>query len=208
MDFISVLLLLLTSVYFLVPAYFANMAPPLAKKFKIFEFLNTSIDNGKNFRDKRPIFGKNKTYRGFVVGIIGGIIGACLQIFLYNFDSFKSISIIGVDYTNVYLILLLGILMGFGAIAGDLVESFFKRRLNIDSGKSFVPWDQIDLVIGAYIFALPIVYWYLTWQIVIISIVISFFLHVITNHISFYLKIRREKWNSCKKLREVILCLK
>lgn len=194
MDFISLLLISLTGVYFLVPAYFANMAPPLAKKFRTFEFLNISVDKGKNFSDGRPLFGKNKTYRGFVVGIIGGIIGVCLQMFLYRYEFFKTITIVGLDYTNIYLMLLLGALMGLGAITGDLVESFFKRRLNIESGSSFVPWDQIDLIIGAYIFVLPLVYFYLTWQIVIISIIISFFLHVITNHIAFYLNIRKEKW--------------
>ncbi|MGV8086359.1 MAG: CDP-archaeol synthase [Candidatus Woesearchaeota archaeon] len=191
---LPILLLLLKSVYFLIPAYFANMAPPLAKKFKIFELFNVPIDNDKKWKDARPVFGHNKTYRGFIVGAIGGLIGAFLQMFLYRYDFFKTISILGINYNLFYIVVFLGILMGLGAITGDLIESFFKRRLNIDSGKSFVPWDQIDLVIGAYIFVLPIAYLYLTWQIFLISVIISFFLHVITNHIAFYLNIRKEKW--------------
>jgi CDP-2,3-bis-(O-geranylgeranyl)-sn-glycerol synthase len=170
------------------------MAPPIAKKFRLFEFLNISIDKGKTCHDGRPIFGKNKTYRGFFVGIIGGLVGAFLQMIVYRYDFFKSISIIGLNYNNIYFILSLGVLMGVGAITGDLIESFIKRRSNIDSGKSFVPWDQIDLVIGAYIFVLPIIYLYVTWQIFVISIIISFFLHVITNHVAFYTGIRKEKW--------------
>lgn len=194
MDLNAIFLLVIKSAYFLIPAYFANMTPPIAKKLDILKFLNIPIDNNKTCRDARPIFGKNKTYRGYVVGVFGGIIGIVIQMLLYRYDFFKSISITGIDYTNIVLMLLLGVLMGLGAITGDLIESFIKRRLNIASGQSFVPWDQIDLVLGAYLFVLPILYLYLTWQIFLISIVISFCLHVITNHISFYLNIRKEKW--------------
>jgi CDP-2,3-bis-(O-geranylgeranyl)-sn-glycerol synthase len=190
----GILLLILQSAYFLIPAYFANMLPPIAKKFKIFEFLNIPVDFGKKFRDGKPLFGKNKTYRGFLVGIIGGVIGAYLQMFLYKFSFFQIISIHGIAYTNHQTIILLGVLLGFGAIAGDVIESFFKRRLNVDSGASMAPWDQIDLAIGAYLFVFPFVYIFLSWQLFLSSIIITFFLTVIVNHISFYLHIRNERW--------------
>jgi len=190
----ALLLLLLQSAYFLIPAYFANMAPPIAKKFKFLEFLNIPIDRGRSFKDGRNIFGKNKTYRGYVVGAIGGIIGAYLQMFLFKFPIFHQISIPGIDYTNHLVVISLGILLSFGAITGDLIESFFKRRMNKDSGQSFVPWDQIDHVMGAYLFALPIVFNFISWQLFLCSLIITFFLHVIINHIAFYLHIRNEKW--------------
>jgi len=190
----GLLLLILQSVYFLIPAYFANMAPPLVKKLKLLEFLNIPLDFGKKFRDGRPLFGRNKTYRGFLVGILGGVIGAYLQMLLYKFSIFQTLSINGIDYSNYQTIILIGVLMGAGAIAGDLVESFFKRRLNIDSGVSFVPWDQTDLVIGAYIFVFPLIYMFISWQLFLCSLVVTFCLHIITNHLSFYLHIRSEKW--------------
>jgi CDP-2,3-bis-(O-geranylgeranyl)-sn-glycerol synthase len=190
----ALLLLLLQSTYFLIPAYFANMAPPIAKKFKFLEFLKVPIEKGKKFSDGKSLFGKNKTYRGYVVGLIGGLIGAYLQMLLYRFPFFQSISISGIDYTSHYIIILLGILLSVGAITGDLVESFFKRRLNKESGESFVPWDQIDHVMGAYLFALPIAFYALTWRLFLCSIILTFFLHVIINHIAFYLHIRKEKW--------------
>jgi CDP-2,3-bis-(O-geranylgeranyl)-sn-glycerol synthase len=190
----ALILLLLQSAYFLIPAYFANMAPPIAKKFKFLEFLKIPIERGRQFRDGRSMFGKNKTYRGYVVGVLGGIIGAYLQMLLYRYPFFQSISVSGIDYTSHYIIILLGILLGFGAITGDLVESFFKRRLNKESGESFVPWDQIDHVIGAYIFVLPIAFYFVTWKLFLCSLIITFFLHVIINHIAFYLNIRGEKW--------------
>ncbi len=190
-DFI---LLLLQSAYFLIPAYFANMAPPLVKKAKFLEFLNIPVDKGKKFKDGKPLFGTNKTCRGFVVGAIGGIIGAYLQMFLYQFFFFQQISIPGIDYTSHIIVILLGLLMGLGAITGDLIESFFKRRLSVNPGESLKPWDQIDLVIGAYIFVVPLLYAQLSWTLFLCSIIITFFLHVLSNHTAFYLRIRNEKW--------------
>jgi CDP-2,3-bis-(O-geranylgeranyl)-sn-glycerol synthase len=190
----TLLLLVLQSTYFLIPAYFANMAPPIAKKFKILESLNIPIDKGRSHKDGRSIFGKNKTYRGYVVGIIGGIIGAFLQIILFTNQFFHSISVPGIDYTNYFIILSLGVLLSFGAITGDLVESFFKRRLNKDSGQSMIPWDQIDHVMGAYLFSLPITFYFISWKLFLCSLIITFFLHVIINHIAFYFGIRNEKW--------------
>jgi CDP-2,3-bis-(O-geranylgeranyl)-sn-glycerol synthase len=170
------------------------MAPPIAKKFKFLEFLNKPIDRGKKALDGKDLFGKNKTYRGYVVGVIGGIIGAYLQMILFNIPWMKSFYIPGIDYASHYIIILLGVLLGLGAISGDLIESFLKRRAGMDSGKSLVPWDQIDHVIGAYLFVIPITLYYLTWQLFLCSLIATFFLHIVINHIAFYLDIRKEKW--------------
>ncbi|HYD03145.1 MAG TPA: CDP-archaeol synthase [Alphaproteobacteria bacterium] len=191
----EILLVVLQSVYLLVPAYFANMAPPIFKKLKLLKSLDRPIDGNKKLGGK-PIFGKNKTYRGFLSGILFGIAGAYLQMILFslNLGFFKSISIPGIDYTSHVVVILLGFLLGFGALAGDLVESFFKRRIDIPSGGKFIPWDQIDHTIGAYLFILPLLAGLLSWQLFASSIIVGFFLHVIVNHISFYIGIRKEKW--------------
>jgi len=54
-----------------------------------------------------------------------------LQVLLYPYVSEYTFF----DYTEVN-ILIIGFLFGFGALLGDLVESFFKRRIGIESGKS------------------------------------------------------------------------
>jgi len=82
--------------------------------------------------------------------------------------------------------------MGFGAIFGDLVESFVKRRLNYESGRPFIPFDQIDFVLGALIFVYPLVV--LSLNKIIVIILLSFVLHIIVNHIAFYMGVRNEKW--------------
>jgi CDP-2,3-bis-(O-geranylgeranyl)-sn-glycerol synthase len=63
------------------------------------------------------------------------------------------------DYFNLYSSWLgaawLGAWLGLGALFGDIVKSFFKRRLGIKPGTMFQPWDGIDYMIGAIIFMLP-----------------------------------------------------
>jgi CDP-2,3-bis-(O-geranylgeranyl)-sn-glycerol synthase len=185
----EIIKLILESIYLVVPAYFANMAPVIANKLKILKHTDTPIDSNIALKDGKPIFGRNKTYRGFIVGIIMGIIAAYIQLFLYNIEFFKSISII--DYSNPILI---GFLMGFGAIFGDLIKSFFKRRLKIGSGEKFIPFDQIDFIFGAYILIVPFYYREISLYLFLSSVIASFFLHIVVNHISFYLGIRKEKW--------------
>jgi CDP-2,3-bis-(O-geranylgeranyl)-sn-glycerol synthase len=189
----GILLLVLQSIYFMVPAYFANMAPVVVQKLNILKWAAKPIDKGKTLRDGRLVFGKNKTYRGFIAAVVFGIIGAYVQMLLYGVDFFRKISL-NLNYLEHSTVIFLGVLMGLGALFGDLIESFFKRRLGIQSGKSFLPWDQLDFILGAYIFILPIYYPILSWQIVVTTIIASFFLHILVNHISFYLGIRKEKW--------------
>ena len=112
---------------------------------------------------------------------------AFLQFFGYRIGLLRNISFF--DYSNW---LVFGFLMGFGALMGDLVKSFFKRRVGIEPGCKFVPFDQIDFVFGSLAFIMPV--FDLTLKIFITSLAISFVLHIIVNHTSFYLKIRNEKW--------------
>ncbi len=169
--------------YFMLPAYIANMAPVIVRKINILSMpidLNLYINN-------KPIFGKNKTFRGFIFGIVLAIFATFLQYLLYDIELFNKLSFF--DYENW---LLFGFLIGSGTLVGDLVKSFFKRRLGIPPGAKFVPFDQIDFVFGALIFITPI--FNINFNIFLTSLLLSFVLHIIINHIAFYLKIRNEKW--------------
>lgn len=179
----SYMLFLLSCFYFMLPAYFANMAPVIVRRMN---FLKFPIDFYKKIENK-PIFGMNKTFRGLIFGVLFAVITSYLQYFVYINDIFIDLALI--DYSNW---LLIGFLMGFGAIFGDLIESFVKRRLNYAPGKAFVPFDQIDFVLGALIFVYPIAY--LSMDKVIVIIILSFVLHIIINHLAFYIGVRREKW--------------
>ncbi len=176
--------ILLTALYFMLPAYFANMAPVIVRSF--FKWLNYPLDFNRTIRGK-PILGKNKTFRGLIFGIIFAIIIAYIQFLLTPVDFFRRMTIL--DYKNW---LLIGFLMGFGALFGDAIKSFIKRRINIPAGEPMIVFDQIDYAVGAIIFMLPIIRLKITPILTIL--ITSLILNVLINHISFYLKIRDEKW--------------
>lgn len=145
--------LIFASFWYLLPAALGNHNAscgnrlPLPEAVKnILAKLAVPVDSGKTLNG-REIFGKNKTWRGLVVGIITGITVAGVQaILFFNVDFFKNNTVI--DYSRVNFVLI-GALMGGGALVGDLIESFIKRRLDKPSGKPWFPWDQADWIIGA-----------------------------------------------------------
>lgn len=118
--------------YFFLPAIAANMAPVFADHYNILPSLNKPLDKNLNYNDRR-ILGDHKTIRGLVIGIIVG-------------------SLVGLLQGNI----ILGLGMGLGALWGDALKSFIKRRLDISPGTSWLPWDQTDFVIGASIVTFPI----------------------------------------------------
>ena len=83
-------------------------------------------------------------------------------------------------------------MLGFGALVGDAVKSFLKRRVSIKPGKPFFPWDQIDYTIGSLLFV-SIVF-VPSWQLIITAIIINVVIHIIANHLAYYLKMSKVKW--------------
>ena len=170
-------------IWFFLPAAIANMSPVL---FKWVKFLDYPIDFNKTCFGK-PLLGKNKTFRGILFGILLAILFVYIQVILYPFT--KEICLI--NYNNINFILL-GFLLGFGALFGDSVKSFFKRQLNIKPGKSWIPFDQVDWIIGAILFS--IFYVALSLYDVIFAIIIFGVLHPIVNLIGYFLKIKKNKF--------------
>jgi len=175
--------LILISIYLMLPAYLANMMPVFVKKIN---FLNYPVDFNKKFKNK-PILGTHKTFRGLFFGIIVGIIIAYIQYLLRNYSFFANISLLNYEYW-----ILIGFLLGFGALVGDMAKSFFKRRVNIKPGAKFIPWDQLDYSIGSLLF-ISIIF-IPSWQIILTVLILNFLLHISANHIGYYLKIREVKW--------------
>jgi len=165
--------------YFFVPAYFANMAPVLFSKIN---FLNYSVDCGMKLRGKR-LFGANKTFRGFFFAIIMGIVVAGLQ-WLLNFSNLNL-----VNYGNFNFVLV-GFLLGFGALFGDLIESFFKRQLNFKPGQSFIPFDQIDYTFGAFV--LVSLFFKVSVLPFLVLLICVIPVHLLVNYIGFKLKLRKD----------------
>ncbi len=171
--------LILQSLYFMLPAYFANMAPVLVQKY--WKPLAIPMDNNVQFMGA-PLLGAHKTWRGFLSAIIAGELIFLLQMFI----AIPSL----IDYATVPLYL--GFLMGFGAISGDILKSFLKRRLNIAPGKAFPIFDQLDFVIGSLIASSIVVD--LPLIAILIIVIVSPILTIVVNRIAYSFRIRNEAW--------------
>jgi CDP-2,3-bis-(O-geranylgeranyl)-sn-glycerol synthase len=176
-------LLILQSIWFFLPAGIANMSPVFFKKIN---FLNYPVDFGLALRGK-PLFGKNKTIRGFFFGTLLAIVFTYIQTLLYPYMP----SLYFPNYLKTNFVLL-GFLLGFGALFGDLIESMFKRQVGIAPGKSWVLFDQLDWVIGALVFVL--FYLSLNYLVIIIALVFFGLMHPIMNYLGYLLKIKKNKF--------------
>ncbi len=153
------------AIWFIFPAYCANAAPVIFGGGKPMDF-------GKTFVDGKPLFGSHKTFRGFMAGIIIGTLVGLVQTVLYERFLFQ--------YGNQFQYsILLGFAISLGAVTGDLIESFIKRRLNRSPGKSLPIADQIDFILGALIFSIPVSAPSILTALIILVITIP--IHLLTN---------------------------
>lgn len=158
------------------PAGAANATPVFANKIPILRNWKTPLDFGMSWRGKR-ILGNNKSWRGLVTGVLIGIL---FGIFISN----PLLSLGGYVEMPVALMAMLG----FGALVGDAVESFFKRRLNRPPGVSWFPFDQIDYIIGGLLFSLPFGAWDLGLAVAVF--IIYFGLHLTCAYIAYLLGLK------------------
>jgi len=123
---------------FALPMYIANAGAMLVGGKK-------RLDAGKNFSDKRPVFGPGKTLRGTVSGIVIGTLAG--GAFYFTFPA-ETMQLMNANY------LWLSFLLSLGAIAGDIAGSFVKRRFGIRQGKPALFLDQLDFIVGGLVFSL------------------------------------------------------
>jgi CDP-2,3-bis-(O-geranylgeranyl)-sn-glycerol synthase len=141
--------LLLATLYFFVPAYLANMAPVFVQGH--FASLARPIDAGRTFRGRR-VLGDHKTWRGLIAGTAMAVVVFAAQVKAYQAGWFRSLALI--DYAQAGA--LPGFLLGLGTGVGDAVKSFFKRQLGIAPGSSWIGFDQLDFLAGAWLFVAPV----------------------------------------------------
>jgi CDP-2,3-bis-(O-geranylgeranyl)-sn-glycerol synthase len=163
----DIALLIVEALKFIFPAYCANGAPVLGGGGKPMDF-------GKNFVDGKRVFGTNKTFRGFFVGLAIGIAVGAMECVAFGFPW------------------LFAVLTPLGALLGDLTAAFIKRRLSIAPGGLLPVVDQIDFVVGALVFALPLAM--VTWQLAITVLLITPPIHLSTNFVAYKLKLKKHPW--------------
>ena len=165
------------ALYFIFPAYCANAIPVILGGGR-------PIDNGQAFLDGKPIFGAHKTFRGFFAGLSIGTLVGVLQSVVGEFFS-----------TPLFQYpLLLGFTISLGALLGDLLESFVKRRLNLSPGAPFPVGDQLDFVIGALLFSRILFVLPPSLTTALLIIVVTPPIHLLTNFIAYRLGVKKTPW--------------
>ena len=140
------------------------------------------MDFGRNFIDGKRIFGNNKTFRGFFFGWGVGFGVGLTEGFVFGFETYP---------------IFFSLLIPLGALLGDLAGAFIKRRLNIAPGGLLPVVDQIDFVVGAVLFALPLVLLGLlglSWEVAVTALVITPPIHLFTNFLAYELKLKKNPW--------------
>ena len=164
---VSVINLSAYAIYFMLPAYLANVTALAFGGGKPLDF-NHELGDG------RRILGDGVTWRGTIIGTTIGTTIGLVQ---------------GLITGNIIEGFLLGLTLGGGALIGDACGSFIKRRLNVESGRPAPILDQLDFVVGALVFASLIVV--IPIEMIVIILVISVFLHLGANIIAYLLGLKK-----------------
>jgi CDP-2,3-bis-(O-geranylgeranyl)-sn-glycerol synthase len=169
----EVALEIFNALYYIFPAYCANGAPVLFGGGK-------PIDGGRKFRDGRPLFGPHKTIRGFAFGLLIGTFVGWVQEAYGPSVGFPQGSVV------------LGFALSLGALIGDLIGSFIKRRMNLKPGAHLPLSDQMDFVLVALLFSLPVQPPTLMYALIII--VLTAPIHYMVNIMSYLLRLKKTPW--------------
>ncbi|MCK5476852.1 MAG: CDP-2,3-bis-(O-geranylgeranyl)-sn-glycerol synthase [Candidatus Aenigmarchaeota archaeon] len=178
----DIILIILQSLWFILPAYIANSSA-------VFFMGEKPIDFGKNYKDGKRILGNGKTFEGTLGGLLVGTFVGFLQYILFK-HFYASMTL----YQFMPYSIALGFALSFGAMAGDIVESFVKRRMDIQRGGEII-WDKFDFLIGSFLFA------YLFFDMSLLSVWHILFLLIFTpiihrlfNMLAYSLKLKNVSW--------------
>ena len=157
------LLWLAETIYMYLPAYIANATPVILGG-------GGPLDGGRNWADGKPLLGDHKTIRGTLTGLAAGFISGLLQ-----------------------RRPLRGALLSIGAIGGDLIVSFLKRRINLKPGALLPIADQMDFIVFAVILvslAEPAP----SWDRAVGILAATLPIHYLTNVLAWILKLKSDPW--------------
>jgi len=154
-------------IMYIFPAYVANATPVLFGG-------GSSLDRGKKLFGKR-IFGDNKTIRGTLSGLVCGVLAGLIEYPFFNY------------------MLAVGVLLAMGAILGDLLGSFIKRRFDVRPSTSIPVLDQYLFFAVAMLLAYPLGHAPNVFGIAFL-VALTGVLHVLTNMGAHKLKLKKVPW--------------
>jgi CDP-2,3-bis-(O-geranylgeranyl)-sn-glycerol synthase len=191
------------ALWLMLPAYVANMAPVFL--VKLFPRWNRPIDGGRVHRDGTRLLGDGKTWRGLIGGSIVAALFAMLQAHVLRF--WDGLTDFGVTESgHFWAPLLIGFAFGLGALVGDAVKSYLKRRSGRPRGAPWVGPDQLDFVFGGLLFAAVVGLalggapdwtreWLVShWWIPLFLVLATPLLHWLVNILGHALTLKQEPW--------------
>ncbi len=178
------------ALWFFLPAFVANPSAVLWGG-------GTPMDFGRKARDGERILGDGKTWRGLVGGTLSGaVLGLILTL---PFDVFSPGSTW--SFGPPVEAFLASALLAFGAMLGDVVGAFIKRRRHLNRGAKAPGLDQYDFVVGALLLSLLVPAWSVprfffgdAWFGLLAIIVITPALHRTVNIIGYRMGKKHEPW--------------
>ena len=185
----DILTIVVQALWIILPAYVANASAVIVGGGK-------PIDGGRTWRDGKRILGDGKTWNGLFAGTFMGMtIGFALTFFAKYLD-LNELNLFKLnDFGGFPTMFPIIFSICFGGLCGDIVESFFKRRIGKERGEDWYVFDQLDFVFGALLlsFIVSTLLYFLTdknWFLesiklehVIAIIIITPFLHILANKI-------------------------
>jgi len=165
--------LLVWFIKYYVPPMVANASPLLVHgRFR--------IDFSRNFIDNKPLFGSNKTWEGFLIGLYMG---------------FTASLVLSIAFEKPY-IMFLGFGSSLSALIGDLFGAFIKRRLGIKPGDPLPVVDQLDFALFSTLFYILVGEADFVSQpyYIVFSLALIIVLHVLTNNIAYLLGVKNKRW--------------
>ncbi len=181
--------------YILLPLILAGVSNMIFVKINFLGFLKIPIDRNVTLKDGKRLFGDNKTWKGFFGMILFTAFWTSVLVFFIP-DALNFV--FTVIEKNALSVFILGAFLGFAYVLFELPNSYIKRRLSIEPGKSgkgflkylFMLVDQADSVLGC---ALVLYFLYaISLSLTIQLIIIGTLVHYIINVILFFVKLKSQ----------------
>ena len=128
------------------------------------------LDGGWQFIDGQPLLGASKT----VVGVVGALLASTLLALFLDLGW------------------RIGLLIGGVAMLGDLLSSFFKRRMGLRPSAMALGLDQVPESLLPLMACAPLLD--LTWTQVLLLTLVFVVLEIIMSRVAYYIGIRKQPY--------------
>jgi CDP-2,3-bis-(O-geranylgeranyl)-sn-glycerol synthase len=175
---------LTVAVWAMLPAYVPNNAAVLVGG-------GPPIDGGRTYGGRR-LLGDGKTWRGTAGGIVAGVLLAVVL------DAVRPAVVAATGLDLPAFPLSAAVALAAGALLGDILASFLKRRAGRERGAAFPGLDQLDFVVVALLSTAVVAPAWVgrvfTLPVIVVVLVVTPVLHLSTNAGAYLLGLKEEPY--------------